>query len=296
MRLPQWYSEFVEKVDAALDDVMPGGDVELRALHEAMRYSVFPGGKRIRPAMVRASCSAVARVHPSCHTDAVIWPSVALELVHCYSLIHDDLPCMDDDDYRRGKPSCHKAYGEAVALLAGDALLTLAFEVLTSNGFVDVVGPDATCSCVQALASAAGGNGMIGGQVLDISPWPWPGSERVDSGALCRMEMLKTGKLFECAAEMGGIVGGANAEELGVVCGIAADIGLAFQIRDDLEDADSQRDSGRSGFLTAVSVWGIDGARRQFAALMDSARTKCAVLGEAASELTDIIDIVDREW
>lgn len=299
MKLPQWYSDHIEAVDAALDKVLPEDHMEPRQLHAAMRYSVFPGGKRIRPAVVRASRSAVTgqrRSGDAPSEDPAIWPSVAIELIHCYSLVHDDLPCMDNDDFRRGKPSCHRAYGEARALLAGDALLTSAFEALASPGFLNAVGPKAACSCVAALASAAGSRGMIGGQMLDISPWPWPGYGTGKAEAVCRMEDLKTGKLFQCAAVMGGIVGGACEEELGILLELASDLGLAFQIRDDLEDAVSEGEGDQPGVLTAVVVWGADGAREQFEALIDAARTKCGVFGDAGSELMDIIDLVNREW
>lgn len=299
MKLPQWYSDFIEAVDAALDKILPGDDMEPKQLHAAMRYSVFPGGKRIRPAVVRAACSAVAgprRGGDGLLEDPAIWPSVAIELIHCYSLIHDDLPCMDDDDFRRGKLSCHKAYGEATALLAGDGLLTLAFDALASPGFLDAVGPEAACSCVAGLASAAGSRGMIGGQMLDISPWPWPGYGIGKPEALREMEALKTGKLFQCAAVMGGIVGGACEEELGILSELACDLGLAFQIRDDLEDAASEGEGIQPGILTAVSAWGVDGAREQFVTLMDAARARCKVFENASSELMDIIDLVNREW
>jgi geranylgeranyl diphosphate synthase type II len=299
LSLPQWYSVFIEAVDAALDKVLPDGEIEPRQLHAAMRYSVFPGGKRIRPAVVCASRSAVAgpkRSGNSRSDDPAMWPSVAIELIHCYSLIHDDLPCMDNDDFRRGKPSCHKAYGEATALLAGDALLTLAFEALASPSFLDAVGPEPACSCVAALASAAGSRGMIGGQQLDISPWPWLEPGIGEPEALCLMEALKTGKLFQCAAVMGGIVGGACEEELGILSELASDLGLAFQIRDDLEDAVSEGEGAQPGIITAVSVWGVEGAQQHFVTLIDAARTKCRLLGNAGSELMDIIDLVNREW
>lgn len=299
MKLPQWYSDFIKAVDVALDKVLPEDDMAPTQLHAAMRYSVFPGGKRIRPAVVYASRCAVAGPNRSGNAlseDPAIWPSVAIELIHCYSLIHDDLPCMDDDDFRRGKPSCHKAYDEATALLAGDALLTLAFEVLASPGFLDAVGPKPACSCVAALASAAGSRGMIGGQQLDISPWPWPGFRIGEPEALCRMEVLKTGKLFQCAAVMGGIVGGACEEELGILSELASDLGLAFQIHDDLEDAVSEGEGAQPGIMTAVSVWGVEGATQKFEDLMDAARAKCRALGNADSELMNIIDLVDREW
>ena len=294
----EWLAQASQMVDEALDGLMPRGGAPPQALHAAMRYSVFPGGKRLRPALAVAAWEAVSglRSAPDALPDGcralVIRAGAAVELVHCYSLIHDDLPCMDDDDFRRGRPSCHRAYGEAIALLAGDALLTLAFESLALPEFVEAVGPGRACLLARELAGAAGSLGMAGGQALELamSEQSWSGPLCEAEDALRRMESMKTGCLFEAAARMGGIVGGASGPEMDELSRLARRFGLAFQIRDDMEDAAGQ-DSG-SGRITAVSVWGLEGARDRFDSSIAAARRCAESFGEAGSRLRDLIDLI----
>lgn len=298
-----WLAHTSQMVDEVLDALIPSGSTLPQALHAAMRYSVFPGGKRLRPALAVAACEAVCRPrmvpHNSPHHDTArsccelaIRAGAAVELVHCYSLIHDDLPCMDDDDFRRGRPSCHRAHGEAIALLAGDALLTLAFESLTRSEFREAVGARRACLLVSELGGAAGSLGMAGGQALElaISGQAWSGRLSDAAEAVQRMESMKTGCLFESAARMGGIVGGASEPEMDMLSEFARQFGLAFQIRDDMEDAAEQ--DAQSGRITAVSVWGPLGARHRFDASCAAARQCADSFGQAGSRLRDLLNLI----
>ncbi|MDD4359727.1 MAG: polyprenyl synthetase family protein [Syntrophaceticus sp.] len=215
-----------EQINAALDLLLPSVSTYPVHVHEAMRYSIFAGGKRLRGALTMAVAEALGT-----DEQKVLSAAAAVEMIHTYSLIHDDLPAMDDDDYRRGKPSCHKAYGEAVAILAGDALLTLAFETLAQmqeKGFE----PQVVLQVIQEVGSAAGSRGLIGGQVVDLK------SEgiRVSEKTLEYIHNHKTGALFSAAARSGGLLAGAGNKELRALGDYASAFGLAFQITDDLLD------------------------------------------------------------
>lgn len=314
MKGDSWLSQVTAEVNSALDralpPVIPSQGPLSSGLHSAMRYSVFPGGKRLRPALVYAASEAVRGVAPlatgaerriSVNPDslsrlganAAAWPAAAVELVHCYSLVHDDMPCMDDDDFRRGAPSCHRAFGEALGLLAGDALLTLAFQVLSDPCFVDLVGADRACACVRELSVAAGALGMAGGQALDILLPPSCGADAEKT--MTKMETLKTGKLIQCAVVMGGIIGGlapgdADLKRTSALARFGRDFGLAFQIRDDLEDAESQDEE--AGRLTSVSVWGKDAAAARLGCLAGSARDAATGFGELGDRMLYLVDLV----
>ena len=191
----------------------------------AMLYSVMAGGKRLRPVLCLAAAEAVG----GCSEDAIN-TAVAIELIHTYSLIHDDLPAMDDDVLRRGKPTCHVAYGEATAILTGDALLTLAFQMLTSQEGAADVPADRRLQVIHAVATAAGYEGMIGGQMTDIDA---EGS-RIDLSRLEQLHLMKTGALIKAAVTTGGILGGGTSEQIRHLHKYAQNIGLAFQIVDDI--------------------------------------------------------------
>ncbi len=220
---------------------------------EAMRYSLLGGGKRIRAALCLAVCEACGAP-----ADRALPAACAVEMLHAYSLIHDDLPCMDDDALRRGKPACHIAYGETVALLAGDALLTLAFETLCEM-------QDAA-ACVQTLSRAAGCLGMIRGQELDLEAE----TRELSLAELTELDARKTGALIRAAARMGALAAGASGAQLAAADGFAREIGVAFQIIDDILDCTS--DTGTLGKpvgsdeaqskRTYVRLAGLDGARR----------------------------------
>lgn len=254
----------IDKINAALEEYLPKSD---DVVSQAMRYSVRNGGKRIRPALVLEFCRVCGGEEETAMAFAC-----ALEMIHTYSLIHDDLPCMDDDDYRRGKPSCHIAYGEANALLAGDGLLTLAFETAAKSQLP----AERVVRGVALLAQAAGVCGMIGGQVMDLENE----GESVGVERLKRTDALKTGELIRAACVLGCIAADADGEKIKAAENYAADIGLAFQIVDDILDvtgdektlgkpvgSDAEKEKS-----TYVSALGLDGSKEKVSQLTLSAK------------------------
>jgi farnesyl diphosphate synthase len=269
-------------VEALLDGLMSLDSALAPRVMEAMRYSVLGGGKRIRPFFV-VECARLAGADP----ERALWTAAALECIHCYSLVHDDLPAMDDDDLRRGRPTTHKAFGEATAILAGDGLLTLGFEILTSVE----AHPDAAVriELIRELAGAAGANGMVGGQMLDMQA----GNRSPGTDDIVAMQRLKTGKLIEFACRAGAILGGADGATRAALATYAANIGLAFQVADDLLDAEGAqmgkrtgKDEG-SGKATFVGLLGLDGARAKARGLVDDAIAALAPFGERADMLRE---------
>lgn len=248
----------------------------------AMRYSALSGGKRLRP-FLTVECAKLFGVSP----ESALTTAAAIEFVHVYSLIHDDLPAMDNDDFRRGKPSCHKQFGEAAAILAGDALLTYAFEVLTHP----VVHADANvrCELVRSLAKAAGARGMVGGQMIDMD------AENKDMTAdeIIRLQRLKTGEMFAVSCEVGAILGKAPDALRNRLQRYANDIGLAFQITDDLLDVEGTREATGKGVgkdqekgkATLVSVMGIERARDHAKVLIEQAISHLSAFDERADSL-----------
>jgi geranylgeranyl diphosphate synthase, type II len=210
-------------VEAALEKALPPPVTRPSVLHKAMRHAIFTGGKRIRPVLALDAAASVGG-----RPEDAILPGIAVEILHTYTLVHDDLPCMDDDDLRRGKPTCHVLFGEANAVLAGDALQTLAFEVLAQS---NLPAPYSIADLIRELAQAAGSHGVIGGQVEDLAAIVNP-----DLATVEYVHMHKTADLFRCAVRMGAMAGGATAEELDRLSSYATSIGLAFQITDDLLD------------------------------------------------------------
>jgi geranylgeranyl pyrophosphate synthase len=247
-------------------------DGPLRLL-EALRYALMGGGKRLRPLLVLASGEAAARALPLAREvqDRLLTAACALEMIHTFSLIHDDLPALDDDDLRRGRPSLHVQYDEATAILAGDALLNLAYETLAA---LDAP-PAMRARAVAAVASAVGLRGMIAGQVLDLA---CEGQE-VDAGTLHRLHALKTGALFTASCELGGILSGASPGRLERLRSFGRAFGLAFQIVDDILDVEgSAQEMGKSpgkdaraGKATFPAMWGVEESRRRAAALVEEA-------------------------
>lgn len=256
------------KVEAALDAFLPKGEGLEADLHEAMRYACLGGGKRMRPFLVMETAKLFA-VDEAC----ALRVACAIEFVHCYSLVHDDLPAMDDDDLRRGRPTVHKAFDEATAILAGDALLTKAFEVLAHP--LTHADPLVRSDLVLALALASGADGMVGGQQIDLAAE----GESLDIGQITRLQRLKTGALIAFAAQSGAILGKAPAHIRHTLVAFAHDLGLAFQMADDLIDVEgSSVDAGKAtgkdqarGKATFVSILGPERARAQAALLADQA-------------------------
>ncbi len=269
-------------VNEALEDLLPApGGLHAR-VQEAMRYAVFAGGKRLRPFLVLQSASIFGVPDVQ-----AVRTAAAVEMLHTYSLVHDDLPCMDDDDLRRGRPTVHRAFDEATAVLAGDALLTIAFETLASaETHPD---PGVQSRLVRELAVAVGSNGMIGGQMIDMQ------SEVRELGAdeVIILQEKKTGALFEFCCAAGAILGKANPSDEKTLRAYARDIGLLFQITDDLLDVLGSEDKtgkavrkdGERGKKTLVSLWGVDGARTKARALAEQAKTTLAPYGSGATQL-----------
>jgi len=260
---------------------------------EAMRHAVIGGGKRVRPFLLvtTAEMYGVSR-------QAAVWAGCAVEAIHAYSLVHDDLPCMDDDDMRHGKPTVHKAFDEATAVLAGDALHALAFELLADP--VTSSDPFTRAELVQCLAIASGAGGMAGGQTMDMA------AERVelDLRTITRLQQLKTGALLGAAVEMGAILGKVPEEGRGHLRAYARDIGLAFQIADDLLDHEGDeakagkalRKDAAQGKATFVSLMGADQARQQARALSEQAIGHLKGHGEDADILRALARfVVERE-
>lgn len=279
--------------DAVLDRLIrvPSG-LEARVF-EAMRYAVLAPGKRLRPFLVLASAQLFGVAQRS-----ALQAAAAVELVHAYSLVHDDLPAMDDSDLRRGRPTCHKAFDEATAVLAGDALLTLAFEVLTGT---DTHGdPAVRCDLVTALAQAAGANGMVGGQMIDLIAEHRPD---LDMGAITRLQRLKTGALIAFACEAGPILGKAQVAPRLALRGYAHDLGLAFQIADDLLDVQgSPGETGKpvhqdaaAGKATFVSILGPERARAQAQLLVEQSIRHLEMFDDKADLLRQAAQfVIDR--
>lgn len=285
------------RVDEALDRWLPVEGARRDAgcpprLAEAMRYSVQAGGKRLRPVLALMAAEA-------CGADpaAALPPACALEMVHTYSLIHDDLPAMDDDDLRRGRPTCHKAFDEATAILAGDGLLTLAFEVIARY----TAPPAAALTCVRVLAEAAGAAGMVGGQMADLEA---EGRDDATLEALEAIHRRKTGALLHAALRMGAAVAGAPEPIIAALCGYGTAIGLAFQIVDDLLDVqgDEAKLGKRVGKDSDLGKWtypgllGLEGSRLKARRLAEEAVAALAPLGPAGGRLEALAwQLLDRD-
>jgi len=294
MDIKSYLQEAAALVDDALDCTLPDEDRLPQSLHKAMRYSIFAGGKRIRPVLMIAACEAVGG-----HRNSVVPAACAMEMIHTYSLIHDDLPAMDDDDFRRGQPTNHKVFGEANAILAGDALLTEAFVLLSSDDTGSMIDPDVRRRVIQIIARAAGCAGMVGGQVVDMES---EGKE-IDLPTLEYIHIHKTGALIKASIEVGALLGGADDEQLANLSRYGELAGLAFQIADDILDVTAdQEELGKDvgsdearGKATYVSLLGLRQARERAEELRDLAMETLSALGAAAEPLRQIMKyIIER--
>jgi farnesyl diphosphate synthase len=277
--------DIARDTDALFDALLPVPPDSRARLYEAMRYASIGGGKRMRPLLVVAACSLF-------HVDRgrALRVGLAVECIHVYSLVHDDLPCMDDDDLRRGKPTLHKAYDECTAVLAGDSLHALAFEVLADEATHE--DPFVRAELIAELARASGPSGMAGGQMMDLM------AERtnLDLAAVTRLQQLKTGALIGFCLEAGGIMGRIPVEGRRPLRGYARDVGLAFQIADDLLDAEGEEaktgkrvgKDGAKGKETFVSLLGADRARQQANLLVAQAIEHLQSFGAEADLLREI--------
>jgi len=272
----------VALVDATLDEVLPRPAGPHGRVAEAMRYAVFAGGKRLRPFLTLAGARLFGVPDPR-----ALRAAAAIEALHTYSLVHDDLPCMDDDDLRRGRPTAHRQFDEATAVLAGDALLTLAFGIL-ANPATHPSG-EVRARLVARLAEAGGSEGMIGGQMMDMQA-----PERAyDLDGVILLQRMKTGALFEFSCEAGSILAEASEDDRRRLRDFARDLGLVFQITDDLIDAlGSAEDAGKAvgkdqdqGKATFISLHGVDGAQAEASRLAERAAASLAAFGPAADSL-----------
>ena len=279
-----YYAELTEQT---LDRLIPKRDCLHKLIYEAMRYSLLAGGKRLRPAFLMEFC----RISGGCIEDALPF-ACALEMIHTYSLIHDDLPCMDNDDLRRGRPTNHKVFGEAFAVLAGDALLNRAFETMLDPSVVSV-SSDKAMRAAYVIASCAGADGMIGGQTVDVGN----DGKMADLHELTAMIDMKTGALIRAAAKAGCIIGGASEEQVQASVRYADCVGLAFQIADDILDieGDEQKlgkpigSDKEQGKTTFPEILGIDVCRERICALTNEAKDAVSVFDDH----TFLIDLAD---
>jgi len=283
----EWLSSRSERIEIALGGLLDSANTTPKRLHEAMRYAAQGGGKRIRPLLVYASGSL-----GDAQVEVLDAAAVAIECMHAYSLVHDDLPCMDDDDLRRGRPTVHKAYDEATALLVGDALQTRAFEVL-ANTKCDA---DIRLRMISALAAASGSRGMAGGQAIDLESV----GKKLDLAGLKQMHAMKTGALLSCAVELGGIASHLSSAQMVHLQNYSVALGLAFQIVDDVLDAtaDSQtlgKTAGKDAAAnkpTYVTLMGLDYAQQQAKELQEAAIASLDIFGAKADALKDLALLV----
>jgi farnesyl diphosphate synthase len=293
MSLDESMQTFGARIEASLDRWLPPAAEAPEKLHEAMRYSVLGGGKRVRPLLVYLTGTALG-VPP----DQLDGPAVSVELIHAYSLIHDDLPAMDNDDLRRGRPTCHKVYGDAMAILAGDALQALAFHVLAEDPAIRV-DANQRLAMLNAVAIASGSRGMAGGQGLDLQAV----GHTLSLEALENMHLHKTGALIRASVRLGALSHpGVDAAMLASLDDYARCIGLAFQVQDDILDVEGETatigkpqgsDLARNK-PTYPNLLGLDGAKAVATRLYEQAVAALAILGQAATPLRELADYIVR--
>jgi geranylgeranyl diphosphate synthase type II len=289
MNITDYLAEKKRAVDECLARMLPAENETPPTIHGAMRYSLFAGGKRVRPILVLAVGESLGGAR-----EALLHLGAAVEMIHTYSLIHDDLPALDNDDLRRGRPTCHKVFGEAMAILAGDALMTRAYQVLTELPQV----PDATrLAIIREIAYATGTvEGMIGGQVVDLQAEGQP----IDAGVLEYIHRSKTGALLTVCIRCAALAAGANGGQLAALTGFGNQIGLAFQIVDDILDMTANREElgktpGKDQKVkkaTYPALYGLPSSRRKAQELIAAAVAEIADLGDRAEPLRELARFV----
>lgn len=294
MEFNDWFAARVAQVNGALDELLPDADVVPARLHDAMRYAVLGPGKRIRAALVYAAGEAAlgATAQTSAQQVALDNAAAAVELIHAYSLVHDDLPCMDDDALRRGRPTVHVQYDEATAMLVGDALQPLAFDLLAQMP----VAPALAIQAIHVLARAAGSHGMVGGQAIDCASV----GKALSADELQQMHTMKTGAMLEASVLLGGVVAGAGSSARQGLEAYAAAVGLAFQVVDDILDVTADtatlgKTAGKDAAAdkpTYVSLLGLDEARALLASLHEQAQLSLRPLGPASRRLAELADFI----
>ena len=294
MDIKQVIADKAELVNQALEDYLPHKEDEQAArLQEAMRYSVLAGGKRLRPILTLTAAELA-----EAQEEEVMPAACALELIHNYSLIHDDLPCMDDDDMRRGQATNHKQFGSGMAVLAGDALLTLGFEIMAD---IDYLPAERVLQATQELAKAAGNKGMIAGQVADIEAE----NKDISKEDLNYIHQHKTGALLKSSVRLGAILAGAEQEELAALTTYAEKLGFAFQIVDDVLDIEGDQeklgkdigsDQNRDK-ATFPALYGLEQSKKMAVDLCREAKEELSIFGEEAELLQELADyVVEREY
>ena len=290
MDLKEYLKLRCQMVDQALERFLPDAGELPASLHGSMRYSVFAGGKRVRPILMLAACETVGG-----DLERALPAACAMEMIHTYSLIHDDLPAMDDDDFRRGNPTNHKVYGEATAILAGDALLTEAFILLSrEEGTGD---PSARLKVIHEIAHASGSRGMVGGQMADMES---EGKGEIDLAMLSYIHTHKTGALIRASVRAGAILGGATEQGLAALTRYGDAIGLAFQIADDILDVEGTteelgKDAGSDqarGKATYPALMGLEASKARALELVDMALDALAPFDERAEPLRAIASYI----
>ncbi len=275
------------RVEEELDRRVPEAGAEPSEMYRIMRYSLFAGGKRLRPVLCAAGCEAAGG-----DPEIVMPAACALECIHTYSLIHDDLPAMDDDDFRRGNPASHKVFGEAAAILGGDGLLTLAFRLMGDEGMIRAAGAERVLDGVRVLADAAGANGMVGGQLLDIRA----GGQVKGSGELEEIHRRKTGAMIRVSVYLGGLLGGADDAQLDALARYGEKAGLAFQIVDDVLDVEGDaailgKSTGSDAAqekATYPALHGLGASKEMARAAVEEALAALSVFPEGAPALASL--------
>jgi len=266
-------------IDKALDEYLPPEENPPSSIHKAMRYSVFGGGKRIRPILTLATAELFGK-----DTESAIKTACGIELIHTFSLIHDDLPCIDNDDFRRGKPSNHKVFGEAIAILAGDALLVSGFDLIIKNSEVKEIKKQSILKVIKETSFYIGTENMLGGQVEDISLK----NEDITKADLINLYMKKTAALICLSIRAGAILSGANQRQLRALTKYAENIGLAFQIIDDMLDImQDQRDTGKPNY---ANIFGMKESKSESEKLIEEAKDSLKIFNQKAETLRNIAD------
>lgn len=287
MKFSSELEKWSEIINQALEIYIPTGDNYPGIIHEAVRYSLFAGGKRLRPMLTLASAEIFGG-----NIRDILPAACSLELIHTYSLIHDDLPAMDNDDLRRGIPTCHKKYGEAMAILAGDALLTMAFELICRCPLTVLITPERLLRIIAEVSGAAGTIGLIGGQVVDIMSAP----EMVDRETLAYIHKNKTGAMYKVAVKTGAILSGAEEDDLDRLTSYAEHLGMAFQITDDILDITGDQETLgkpvksdlKNNKATYPALYGMTAAKEMAAGEMEKALQSIEVYEDRADFLREM--------
>lgn len=293
LELKEYMEGMRRLIERVLEESLPKSTEYPYRIHEAMRYSVFAGGKRLRPILTLAAAEAAGG-----KAEEALDVAAAIELIHTYSLIHDDLPAMDDDDYRRGKPTCHRVYGEAMAILAGDALLTHAFTLLANKGLASRMGPETLSLLIREIAKAAGSQGMVGGQAVDILSE----NKEIDLATLEYLHTHKTGALIQASIRAGALIAKAKEEELAALTRYGEKIGLAFQIVDDILDVEGKAEelgkspgrNNKKNKATYPALLGLEEAKRRAEELVTEAQEALSPLGEKGKFLRTLASYILR--